>query len=91
MIAMRYGAVPIVRATGGLKETVIPYGAADSTGFAFEQYSSEELLETIRRAEKLFRCNREEWNRLSLRCMQAENSWEPRIREYESLYDMLCE
>ena len=91
MIAMRYGTVPIVRATGGLKETVIPYGTAGSTGFVFEKYSSGELLEAIRTAEELFRRNRDEWNRLALRCMQADHSWEARIREYEDLYGMLCE
>jgi len=81
LIAMRYGAVPIVRYTGGLKTTV-----SDEVGFGFEQYSAYELLETIKMAEQMFRESRNEWNIKANRAMQKDYSFKNSVKEYEKLF-----
>jgi starch synthase len=86
MYSMRYGTVPIVRATGGLDDTVEDYsGSGKGTGFKFEKYESKELLKVIQRALKVFQ-QPEEWKRLMRNGMAQDFSWENSARKYIGLY-----
>jgi len=86
LIAMRYGTVPICRATGGLADTVIDAdSASDGTGFLFSSYDTEAFLRAIGRA--LASCNSPNlWNRIILNCMKVDFSWSKSSREYANLY-----
>jgi len=88
MIAMRYGAVPIVRETGGLKDTVFPYKSEYSNGFTFASYSPEDMLYVIREAIGLY-YNKEEWNALMLRGMNQSFGWDKSAREYMEIYNQI--
>jgi starch synthase len=89
MIAMRYGCVPIARATGGLKDTIRDFSAsAESTGFLFAWDTPTALGATIRRALQLFK-DEEEWRAIQLRGMAEDFSWERSAREYLALYKRL--
>ena len=92
MIAMRYGTLPIVRATGGLKDTVQDYNPADATGdgFVFEAYESAELLTSIQRAVKLFE-NQDSWYTVVKRVMQKDFSWNASAKKYIKLYHQLTQ
>jgi starch synthase len=85
MIAMHYGCVPIVRATGGLKDTVIEKGDGQTTGFIFDEATHEALADAIRRALILF-INRPQWKELQYNGMRQDFSWERSAREYMLLY-----
>ncbi|MHC4470901.1 MAG: glycogen synthase GlgA [Planctomycetota bacterium] len=90
MYSMRYGTVPLVRATGGLADTVVDASAATladgtATGFCFEKARAEDLLEAIDRSLALFGTG-EAWARLVRICMTRDFSWGARAREYEELY-----
>jgi starch synthase len=86
MYSMRYGTVPIVRATGGLDDTVEDYaGNGKGTGFKFEKYESKELMKVIQRALKVFQ-QPEEWKRLMRNGMMCNFSWENSARKYINLY-----
>ncbi|OQB47852.1 MAG: Glycogen synthase [Firmicutes bacterium ADurb.Bin153] len=91
LIAMRYGTLPLVRETGGLKDTVRPYNkfTGEGTGFSFVNYNAHELLETIWRAVGLFRYERGVWDRLVHDAMSVDSSWEKAAGEYMKLYDSL--
>ena len=84
MMAMRYGAVPLVRATGGLADTVTDI-EDDGCGFVFENADSEELLETIVRARRLF-TDRRRWSWLVRKCMSIDNSWGSRAEPYLEVF-----
>ncbi len=86
LMSLRYGTVPIVRETGGLRDTVIPYNKEKSTGFSFSNYNAHDMLYTIRYAEEIFK-NKKEWNRIVKRAMKADFSWKASAKEYESLYN----
>ena len=88
MIAMRYGTVPIVRETGGLKDTVQPYEAwRDSgTGFTFANYSSSDMLYVIREAVYLYKDYPDAFSRLRQRAMSCDFSWARSAREYLRIY-----
>ncbi len=89
MIAMRYGALPLVRATGGLADTVINYddGAADKgTGFVFHAYTSEALLGTLRWALHTYLVRHGAWQRMQRRAMRIDFSWDASAREYVRRY-----
>ena len=88
MIGFRYGAVPIVRATGGLADTVDDYNPADGsgTGFSFTDYAPEALLTCIRRALKLYG-DKEAWTALRNRVMTLDFSWEASAGKYVALYE----
>jgi chemotaxis protein histidine kinase CheA len=88
MMAFRYGALPIVRATGGLKDTVWPYNESDGTGtgFSFTEYSGEALLDTINYAKRIYFTQREAWNRLVVNGMGLDFSWEKSAAQYKALY-----
>lgn len=85
MIALRYGAVPLVRKTGGLADTVVDRDAGKGTGFVFEEYSGRALAECVRRALSVFR-DAGEWERLMRRGMRQDFSWEHSAKEYVKLY-----
>ena len=83
--------VPIVRETGGLKDTVEQYNAEKNTGtgFSFQNYNAHEMMYKVREAEEAFK-DKEHWNQMIERGMNANFSWEASARKYEELYDMLC-
>ena len=93
LMALRYGTVPIVRETGGLKDTVIPYNEYDGTGtgFSFTNYNAHEMLDCIRKAKTLFYGKKREWNKLVERAMKADFSWNASALKYQELYDELVE
>lgn len=92
LIALRYGAVPIVRETGGLRDTVQPYNqfAGTGTGFSFANYNADEMLGTIFYAEQTFYDERDAWDAIVQRGMACDFSWKESARKYEALYDSLC-
>ena len=89
LIAMRYGTVPIVRETGGLKDTVEPYNeyTGEGNGFTFDQYRADLLLDTIRRAQQVYTETRDRWNAIVVRDMEKDVSWEHSAKLYLDLYD----
>ena len=91
LIALRYGSVPIVRETGGLKDTVIPYNEYEGTGtgFTFTNYNADEMLKIINYSKKVYFENRKEWNKMVQRGMETDYSWNRSARVYEALYDQL--
>ena len=91
LIALRYGTVPIVRETGGLRDTVQPYNEYEDsgTGFSFSNYNAHEMLGTIRYAESVYYDHKREWNKLVDRAMAADYSWKTSAMKYQELYDWL--
>ena len=88
LISMRYGAVPIVRETGGLKDTVQPYNAFENTGngFTFDRYESGLLYDAINRAKTLYFENRTYWDDMVIRDMNKDVSWEKSAKQYKDMY-----
>lgn len=88
MIAMRYAALPIVRATGGLRDTVQDHEAANEkgNGFVFEQFNAYAMIDAVKRAVKTYQ-NPEVWQSLVRRACLSVRSWADAAREYESIYD----
>ncbi|MGN0692848.1 MAG: glycogen synthase, partial [Oscillospiraceae bacterium] len=88
LIGMRYGTLPIVRETGGLKDTVTPYNEYENTGtgFSFANYNAGELINTINYAKKVYFDNRKEWDDMVRRAMTADYSWSTSAKKYEELY-----
>jgi starch synthase len=88
MYSMRYGTVPIVRATGGLDDTVTDYNAqvGTGTGFKFRQYTAEALQEALERARAIFG-KPSVWRQLQLAGMRQDFSWDRSAREYVKLYE----
>jgi len=88
LFAMRYGAVPVVRETGGLKDTVKPYNVftKEGTGFTFANYNAHEMKDAVARAIEIYR-NRDEWENLVKRCMNQDFSWQNSAKEYKNLYE----
>lgn len=91
LIALRYGTVPIVRETGGLKDTVEPYNEYEGvgTGFTFSNYNADEMLSIINYSKKVYFENRSEWNNIIMRGMRMDYSWNRSARVYEDLYNRL--
>ncbi|MCR4990252.1 MAG: glycogen synthase GlgA [Lachnospiraceae bacterium] len=91
LMALRYGTVPIVRETGGLKDTVEPYNEFESkgTGFSFLNYNAHEMLRTIRYAERIYYDKKREWNKIIDRDMAADFSWKRSADRYTEMYDWL--
>lgn len=91
LMSLRYGTVPIVRETGGLKDTVEPYNEYESTGtgFSFANYNAHEMLGCIRYAEHIYYDKRCEWNKIVDRGMAMDFSWNSSARQYEKLYRSL--
>ena len=88
LISMRYGSVPIVRETGGLKDTVQPYNLFDNTGngFTFDRYESGLLYDAINRAKTLYFENRPYWDDMVVRNMNKDVSWEQSAKHYKDMY-----
>lgn len=91
LMSLRYGTVPIVRETGGLKDTVEPYNEYESsgTGFTFRNYNAHEMLACIRYAERIYYDKKREWNKIVDRAMAADFSWQMSAKKYQEMYDWL--
>jgi starch synthase len=87
IIAMRYGCVPIVRATGGLADTVSNYTTRNrkGTGFSFSKYTAKTCIATLKRALKIY-ADTKSWRKLQQRGMEADFSWAASAQEYVKLY-----
>ncbi len=88
MFALRYGSIPVVRATGGLKDTVTDSGLGEGNGFVFEDYNAHDMLHAIRRAVHGY-ADHEGWAILRKRAMECDNSWGKSANEYIRLYKSL--
>jgi starch synthase len=88
MIAMRYGTLPLVRETGGLKDSVIPYNqyTGEGTGFSFTNYNAHDMMHVLRYAETVYYDKKREWNKMVERAMTADFSWSNSAKKYEALY-----
>ena len=88
LIAMHYGTIPIVRETGGLKDTVEPYDMRlnSGNGFTFDRYDAGLLLDAINRAKAFYFDQRQYWNEMVLRDMEKDLSWENSAKQYKDLY-----
>ena len=88
IIAMRYGTLPIVRETGGLKDTVRPYNefTGEGTGFSFSNFNGDEMGDAVFRAARLFWDNRDAWNQLVTQAMSQDFSWTRSADKYLDLY-----
>lgn len=91
LMALRYGSLPIVRETGGLKDTVEAYNefANSGTGFSFANYNAHEMLGTIEYAKKIFYNKKRAWNSMVERAMNQDFSWDSSAVKYQELYDWL--
>ena len=91
LMSLRYGTVPIVRETGGLKDTVEPYNEYENkgTGFSFRNYNAHEMLNTIRYAKDVYYNRKREWNKIIDRGMAMDFSWNNSARKYEELYNRM--
>lgn len=88
LMALRYGSLPIVRETGGLKDTVIPYNEYEQTGtgFSFANYDARELLNTINYAKNVYYNQKKSWEDMQARAMNMDYSWVNSAKRYEELY-----
>lgn len=91
LMALRYGTVPIVRETGGLKDTVEAYNEITKTGngFSFTNYNAHDMLYTIQYAIRTYQNHRDDWNRIVKRGMLKDYSWKHSAKIYEKLYDAM--
>lgn len=92
LMALRYGTVPIVRETGGLKDTVWPYNEYEGTGtgFSFANYNAHEMFNTVKYAHWVYTEKKREWNKIIDRAMAADFSWQASALKYQELYDWLA-
>ncbi len=88
LISLRYGTIPIVRATGGLDDTVEPFEGSSGTGFKFSEYSPIALLTTLRQALETYR-QPKQWQRLMQNCMKKDFSWASSAKQYAKVYEGL--
>ena len=91
LMSLRYGTVPIVRETGGLKDTVEPYNEYESTGtgFSFANYNAHEMLGIVNYAKSVYYNHKREWNKIVDRGMKKDFSWKSSAKKYEDLYNSL--
>jgi hypothetical protein len=91
MIALKYGSVPIVRETGGLKDTIVPYNlyTDEGNGFSFANYNAHEMLFTIERAVHYWYEDKPLWKRMILRGMHDDFAWGKPAKQYVALYEQL--
>ena len=89
LMSMRYGTLPIVRETGGLKDTVEPYNEFENTGtgFSFTEYNAHDMLHVIRYAYEIYNERPEQWKAMMKRAMEQNFSWDASAREYEKMYE----
>ncbi|MBR5060446.1 MAG: glycogen synthase GlgA [Clostridia bacterium] len=92
MIAMRYGTVPLVRETGGLKDTVVPYNkfTGEGNGFSFTNYNAHEMLDIIRNAVEVYK-DRPAFDGIVKAAMSTDNTWDTGAEKYVALYNDICE
>ena len=88
MIACSYGTVPVVRAVGGLYDSIKPYGTEGANGFTFNNYNAHELLFTLKNALSLYE-NKEEWAELRKSAINTDFSWDKSAAKYLELYNVL--
>lgn len=90
LISMRYGTIPLVRETGGLKDTIVPYNeyTGEGNGFSFSNYNMYDMLHVVRRAIGFYK-DKNVWNKLVLRALNGDYSWKSSAAEYKNLYKML--
>jgi starch synthase len=90
LISLRYGTLPIVRETGGLKDTVIPYNeyTGEGNGFSFKNFNAHELLNCIKDALNLYK-DSEKWLGLIEQAMDSKNDWEKSSEQYVAMYEKL--
>ena len=93
LMSLRYGTIPIVRETGGLKDTVEPYNkyTQEGVGFSFAHYNAHEMKGIIDSAMELYYMHKPEWQALMVRAMRADFSWNKSVQEYAKLYEGICE
>lgn len=93
LISLRYGTLPIVRETGGLRDTVQPYNEFDGsgTGFSFANYNADEMLGTINYSKHVFFNCRKQWDNMVKRGMEADFSWNSSARQYEGMYSWMID
>jgi len=93
IISLRYGTIPVVRATGGLAETIIDYTKdnENGNGFSFVNFSSEEMIDAINRAIDVYKNRPDEWKMLMKRAMKMDFSWNSSAKKYEELYKYTVE
>lgn len=91
LMSLRYGTVPIVRETGGLKDTVEAYNEYEKTGtgFSFCNYNAHEMMHTVRYAEQIYYDKKRDWNKIAEQAMQKDFSWKNSAKQYEDLYNTL--
>lgn len=91
LMSLRYGTLPIVRETGGLRDTVEPYNEYENTGtgFSFTNYNAHDMLNVVNYAKYVYFCQRERWDEMVERAMKKDFSWANSARQYEALYDSL--
>lgn len=91
LMSLRYGTIPIVRETGGLKDTVEPYNEFEKTGtgFSFSNYNAHEMLSAVRYAERIYYDKKRDWNKIVERAMNIDYSWKNSARHYQELYHSL--
>ncbi len=91
LMSLRYGALPIVRETGGLKDTVEPYNEYEETGtgFSFRNYNAHEMLAAVRYAQSVYYDRKRSWNQMVKRAMKADFSWRHSAGQYEALFRKL--
>lgn len=90
MIALRYGSIPVIRETGGLKDSITDSGDGVGNGFTFKNYDSGDLLNAIHRAIYAYNSDKEGWGVLVDRAMNCDNSWGRSAKEYIKLYKQIC-
>lgn len=90
MVALRYGSIPVVRETGGLRDTVAPFNAftGEGNGFTFANYNAHEMLFKLQEAISTYK-DKETWKKIMYQAMTADNSWEKSAKEYISLYQSI--
>lgn len=91
MISMRYGTLPIVRETGGLRDSVEPYNEFENTGtgFSFNNYNAHEMLDSINYAKHIWYNDRKNWNAMVRRAMKTDFSWKNSAKEYIDVYSKI--
>jgi starch synthase len=91
-IALRYGTLPVVRETGGLKDTVLPYNryTDEGNGFSFANYNAHEMLSAVERAVALYD-DRRSWNKIVRRAMKSDTSWKKSAQKYIDVYQRVLD
>ncbi len=89
MIALRYGTIPVVRETGGLKDTITDCGDGKGNGFTFKTYNAGDMTAAIYRALSMYYDRKDEWDKLVIRAMECDNSWKKSANEYLKIYKAL--